>query len=350
VFAEERVEIILLEEVPLTDLPRSKIPLADPATDRLRVFARPSGGLRHGDGHPLFHTTTRMTKVMNMGEAISRFVPDGSSIALGCALEPAIPFSAGHELIRRRRRDLTLIGPISDILFDQLIGAGCVAKVVAAWVGNVSAGLAHCYRRATEQGIPRRIEIEDHSNFSIGLSLLAGALGAPYIPTRSLLGSDLRTTNPTFREATDPFSGEKILLVPAIRPDVTILAVQRADADGNAQLEGPWGVCEEAALAAERVVVVADELVDGAVIGNDPNATIVPAPKTSAVVVEPGAAHPSPLQGRYGRDHEFFHDYHRATRTPEGFEAWLSEWVLGVGDRATYLRKLGARWERLRLT
>jgi glutaconate CoA-transferase subunit A len=291
---------------------------------------------------------TRMSKVTSMREAISRFVPDGASVALGCALEPAIPFSAGHEIIRQRRRDLTLIGPISDILFDQLIGAGCVAKVIAAWVGNVSAGLAHCYRRATEQGIPRRVEVEDHSNFSIGMALLAGALGAPYIPTRSLLGSDLTTTNRTLRRATDPFSGEQLLLVPALRPDVTILVVQRADAEGNAQLEGPWGVCEEAALAAERVVVVADELVEGAVIGRDPNATIVPAPKTSAVVVEPGAAHPSPLQGRYGRDHGFFHEYHQATRTVAGFEAWLREWVLGVGDRATYLRKLGPRWESLR--
>ncbi len=283
-----------------------------------------------------------------MREAISRFVPDGSSVALGCALEPAIPFSAGHELIRQRRRDLTLIGPISDVLFDQLIGAGSVAKVVAAWVGNVSAGLAHCYRRATEQGIPRRIVVEDHSNFSIGLSLLAGALGAPYIPTRTLLGSDIRRTNPTLREATDPFSGEPILLVPAIRPDVTILVAQRADADGNAQLWGPWGVSEEAALAAERVIVLADELVDGEVIGREPNATIVPAPRTVAVVVEPGAAHPSPLQGRYGRDHEFFHGYHSATRTLEGFETWLRDWVLDVPDRAAYLRRLGRRWDALR--
>ncbi len=287
-------------------------------------------------------------KVMSMREAISRFVPDGASVALGCALEPAIPFSAGHELIRQRRRDLTLIGPISDILFDQLIGAGCVATVVAAWVGNVSGGLAHCYRRAVELRIPRKIAVHDHSNFSIGLALLAGALGAPYIPTRTLLGSDIRSTNPTFKEAIDPFSGEKIVLVPAVRPDVTVLVAQRADADGNAQLDGPWGVTEEAALAADRVIVVADELVTGAVIGEAPNSTIAPAPKTAAVVIEPGAAHPSPLQGRYGRDHEFFLEYHRATRTREGFEAWLSDWVTGVPDRGAYLRKLGARWEALR--
>lgn len=289
-----------------------------------------------------------MTKVMTMREAISRFVPDGSSVALGCALEPAIPFSAGHELIRQRRRDLTLVGPISDILFDQLIGAGCVAKVVAAWVGNVSAGLAHAYRRAVEQGVPRRVAVEDHSNFSIGLALLAGALGAPYIPAHTLLGSDLLRTNPTFRTGLDPWSGRPIVLVPAIRPDVTILVAQRADQQGNAQLDGPWGVSEEAALAASRVIVVVEELADEDAIGREPNRTIVPAPKVWAVVVERGAAHPAPLQGCYARDHEFFHEYHARTRTLEGFEAWLREWVLDVPDRAAYVAKLGPRLERLR--
>ncbi len=289
-----------------------------------------------------------MSKVLSMREAASRFVPDGTSVAVGCALEPAIPFSAGHELIRQGRRDLTLVGPISDILFDQLIGAGCVAKVIAAWVGNVSAGLGHCYRRAIEQGIPRRITVEDHSNFSIGMALLAGALGAPYLPTFSLLGSDIPKTNPTLREGVDPFTGRRVLLVPPLRPDVAVLAVQRADADGNAQLTGPWGVSEEAALAASRVIVVTEELVETDVIAAESNRTIVPSPKVVAVVVEPGCAHPSPLQGRYARDHAFFHEYHRATRTPEGFAAWLREWVLDVPDRAAYLRNLGARFDALR--
>jgi len=280
---------------------------------------------------------------------VERFVGDGSRIALGCALEPAIPFAFAHELIRQRRRDLELIGPISDIAFDQLIGAGCVARITAAWVGNVSAGLAHAYRRAMEQGVPRRIEVRDHSNFSIAQSLLAGAIGAPYIPTRTLLHSDIARANPTFREETDPFSGERVLLVPAITPDVTVLAVQRADADGNAHLWGPWGVSQEAALAAKAVIVVTDELVPRAVIASDPNRTIAPAWKVVAVVEEPGACHPSPLQGRYGRDHEFFHQYHRATRTVDGFDQWIAEWVTGVPDRRAYLAKLGDRWPALRL-
>src|SRR2546428_14109176 len=128
-----------------------------------------------------------MTKLLSLREAVERYAPDGATIALGCALEAALPFAFAHEVIRHRKRDLELIGPISDIAFDQLIGAGCVARVSAAWVGNVSAGRAHADRRAMEQGIPRRIEVRDHSNFTIAQALLAGALGAPYLPTRTLL-------------------------------------------------------------------------------------------------------------------------------------------------------------------
>ena len=265
------------------------------------------------------------------------------SIALGCALEPAIPFAFGHELIRQGRRDLTLIGPISDVLFDQLIGAGCVASVEAAWIGNVSAGLGHCYRRALEQGIPRRIVVRDHSNFTLAQSLLASAIGAPYIPTRTLLGSDIPRANGTFRESASPFDGTKLLLLPSITPDLTVIACQVADPDGSADLAGPWGVTQEAALAAKSVIVLADIVTDRPLL-RTPNRSIVPATKVAAVVHEPGACHPSPLQGRYHRDHEFFHEYHRATRTAEGFDGWIREWVTGVRDRGQYLRKLGPRW------
>lgn len=253
-----------------------------------------------------------------------------------------------HELIRQRRRELELIGPISDIAFDMLVGAGGVRRVTAAWVGNVSAGLAHCYRRSMEQGIPNRVEVHDHTNFTLAQALLAGALGAPYLPTRTILGSDIATANPTFRPSTSPFDGTPLLLVPAITPDVTVLAVQRADEDGNAHLWGPWGVAQEAALAASAVVILADEVVPREVIASDPNRTIVPGTKVVAVVELPGACHPSPLQGRYGRDHEFFHEYHRATRTAEGFAGWIAEWVDGTADHAAYLAKLGPRWDALR--
>jgi len=269
------------------------------------------------------------------------------SIAIGCALEPAIPFAFAHEVIRQRKRDLVLVGPISDILFDQLIGAGCVARVEAAWVGNVSAGLGHCYRRALEQGIPRRIEVRDHSNFSIAQALLAGAIGAQYIATKTLLGSDIARANPSFKEQASPFDGSKELLVPAITPDLAVIACQVADPDGSAQLDGPWGVTYEAALAAKAVIVLAENVTAQPVIRHTPNRPIVPATKVTAVVHEPGACHPSPLAGMYQRDHAFFQEYHAESRTHDGFESWIAGWVTGVPDRAAYLRKLGARWHRL---
>src|SRR5437870_11051739 len=163
-------------------------------------------------------------KLQGLDEAVERFVPDGASVVMGTALESLIPFAAGHALIRQRRRDLELIGPISDMLFDQLIGAGCVRRITAAWVGNVSAGLGHNYRRAVEHGIPNRLELEEHSNFSVGLGLLAAAMGLPYLPTRTLLGSDLTKHHPRLRAA-----GEGLLHVLPIEPDVAVLHVQRAD-------------------------------------------------------------------------------------------------------------------------
>ena len=291
------------------------------------------------------------SKLLSMSDAIARFVHDGASVAIGCALEPLIPFAAGHEIIRQRRRDLTLIGPISDILFDQLIGAGCVARVKAAWVGNVSAGLGHAYRRAVEQGIPRSIEIRDYSNFSIALALHAAALGAPFIPTHSLLGSDIVNSNPDLRVVPSPLDGRPLLLVPALTPDVTIVHVQRADAEGNAHAWGNLGICQEAALAARAVIVVAEEIVAPEVIRSDPNRVLVPGFKVAAVVHEPGGAHPSPVQGYYNRDHAFFSEYHQVTRTREGMDAWLDAWVYGVKDRAAYLARLGEqRWRSLART
>jgi glutaconate CoA-transferase subunit A len=283
-----------------------------------------------------------------MAGAIARYVPDGASVAIGLALEALIPHAAAHEIIRQRRRNLTLIGPISDILFDQLIGAGCVAKVQAAWVGNVSEGLGHCYRRATEQEIPRPLTTESHSNFTIGLALFAAAMGSPYIPTRSLLGSDIPRHNLNLRVETSPLDGSPVLLVPAIAPDVAIIHVQRSDEDGNVHLWGNTGLSQESMLAARNVIIVAEEIVARSVITSDPNRVLGHSFKVRAVVHEPGGAHPAPVQGYYNRDHAFYHEYHTATRTLEGYQAWLEEWVLGVPDRATYLGKLGEqRWQAL---
>jgi len=279
---------------------------------------------------------------MSMRDAVARFVPDGASVCMGAALEALIPFAAGHELIRQRRRDLTLIGPISDILFDQLIGAGCVRRVIAAWVGNVSAGLGYNYRRAVEQRIPAPIEVQDHSNLTIAFALQAAALGAPYLPTRSLLGTDLPRANPTFKEAADPWSGAPLLLVPAIAPDVAILHVQRADEEGHAHVWGTLGVTRPAALAALQVILVAEEIRPREHILSDPGLVLTPALKVAAVVHQPFGAFPSPVQGHYRRHHDFYHRFHDESRTVEGFVRWLAHWVHEVPDWPGFLSRLDA--------
>ena len=279
---------------------------------------------------------------MSMREAVARFVPDGASICMGAALEALIPFAAGHELIRQRRRDLTLIGPISDILFDQLIGAGCVRRVIAAWVGNVSAGLGHNYRRAVERQIPAPLEVLDHSNLTIAFALHAAALGVPYLPARSLLGTDLPRSNATFKEAADPWSGAPLLLVPAIVPDVAILHVQRADEEGHAHVWGTLGVTRPAAFAARQVILVAEEIRPSERILSDPGLVLAPALKIAAVVHQPFGAFPSPVQGCYGRHHDFFHRYHDESRTVDGFQKWLAHWVHDVPDWTGFLSRLEA--------
>ena len=281
------------------------------------------------------------TKLMTMRDAVARHVPSGSVVLLGAQLEQMIPFAAGHELIRQGRRDLTVVGPISDILFDQMIGAGCVSRVMAAWVGNVSAGVGYCFRRAVEQAVPRKIEVVDYSNFTMALALHAAALGVPFLPTYATLGSDLLKKNGNLREFSSPVSEEKLVAVRALRPDVAILHVQRADAQGNAHIWGSLGVAVDGGRAARKMIIVAEEIVEPSVISSDPNRTLVPGFLVEAVVHEPGGAHPSPVQGYYGRDHAFFARYHEQTRRAEDFEDWLARWVMRVSDRSEYLKQIG---------
>lgn len=289
-----------------------------------------------------------MDKVRSLHDAVAADVQDHDSIAMGCALESLIPFAASYEIIRQKKRNLTLIGPISDMQFDQLIGAGCVKKIVASWVGNVAAGLGHNYRRAAEAGIPQAIEIEDHSNFTIGLGLQAGACGLPFLPTRTLKGSDFRNGG-QFARVRCPFTNEELLAVRAIRPDVAILHVQRADTQGNAQAWGNFGVMREAAMAAKRVILTCEEIVDHDVILSDPNRNVIPGFVVSSVVHEPFASHPSPTQGYARRDDSFYFEYHKATRSREGFEQWLQKWVLSVKVHREFLNLLGReRVERLK--
>jgi glutaconate CoA-transferase subunit A len=277
-------------------------------------------------------------------------VHDGDAVALGLALESGIPFAAVHEMIRQQRRDLTLIGPISDMAFDQLIAAGTVAKVIAAWVGNVAGGSGYGFRRAYEQGVPRRIVMEDHSNFTVGLALKAAAMGLPYLPTLTGIGGDIVRGHPRIRPIEDPFNGPRLLAVGALKPDVAIIHVQRADAQGNAHLWGNLGLTIEAAYAARRTIVICEEIVTDDVIRSDPNRTVIPGFLTTAVVEEPGGALPSSVQGYWRRDFEPFLHYHQQSRSLEGFQSWLREWVLELPDRPAYLRHMGeAALERLRV-
>jgi glutaconate CoA-transferase subunit A len=289
-----------------------------------------------------------MDKLRSLREAIAVDIHDGMSIAMGCALESLIPFAASHEIIRQQKKNLTLIGPISDMQFDQLIGAGCARKIIASWAGNVAAGLGHNYRRAAEAGIPYPIEIEEHSNFTIGLGLQAAAMGVPFLPTRTIKGSDFARSK-QFKLHRCPFTGEKLIAVCAIQPDVAILHVQRADRQGNAHIWGNFGVMREAAMAAKKVILTCEEIVGHDVILGDPNRAVIPGFVVSSVVHQPFASLPSPTQGYARRDDDFYFEYHRTTRTREGFERWLQEWVLGVKDHADFLQRLSrARVDRLR--
>ena len=278
-------------------------------------------------------------------------MPDGASIVLGAALENAIPFAATHELIRQGKCDLNVVAPISDISTDMMIGTGCVAEVTGAWVGNVSGGMGHNFRRATEHGEPHPIKVHDYSNFTIGMAFFAGAYGLPYVPVKSILGSDIIKSNPQIKLAKNPFVDEPdpVALVPALKPDVAFLVVQRADRAGNSHIWGSTGLTQEASIASEKIIVLADEIVEPEVIASDPSRVLIPGFGVNAVCHIPAASHPSPLIGRWKRDNAFFHHYHQETREPDGFKRWVGEWVRDLPDHDAYRTKLGGELEELRV-
>jgi glutaconate CoA-transferase subunit A len=258
-----------------------------------------------------------------------------------------IPFAAGHEIVRQKKRELRLIGPISDILFDQMIGGGCVKDVVAAWVGNVMMGSAYNFRHATEvenPGTPgEKLRVFNMTNFSIALGLQAGALGVPFLPTRTAMGSDVPKGNHFFYQIISPFEPKETLLaVRAIVPDVAIIHLQRADKHGNSHCWANFGVMIEGVRAAKKVIVSAEEIVSEQVIASDPNRTVIPGFLVSAVVECPLGAHPSPVQGYYKRDDAFFQQYHAETKTRAEFEQWAQKWIYGIDDCAAYARQLGS--------
>ncbi len=284
-------------------------------------------------------------KVVSMREAIAAHVRDGDTVVIE-GFTHLICFAAGHEIIRQRRRDLTLCRLTPDLIYDQMIAAGCARKLVFSWAGNPGAGSLHAFRRAVERGDPP-LEIEEYSHFGMVARLSAGAARLPFWVMRNYMGTDLPAANPRIRTVTCPYTGEELATVPALNPDVTIIHAQRADLNGNTQVWGLLGVQKEAAFASKRVIVVVEELVDEAVIRADPNRTLIPGMIVDAVVVEPWGAHPSYAQGYYDRDNDFYVAWEGITRDPARLQAYLDEFVYGVRDRAEYLARQPAL-QRLR--
>lgn len=284
-----------------------------------------------------------MSDVTDMEMAVSEAVEDGATVHLG-GFTHLIPFAAGHEIIRQEYTDLTLARATPDLILDRMIGAGCASKVVFSWAGNPGVGSLYAFRRAVEDSIPTRIELEEYSHFGLVTRLAAGAQDLPFLPLRTLLGSDLVDHNDAIRTVQNPYSEglEEIAVVPPFTPDVAIVRAQRADASGNAHLWGILGEMTEAAFAADTVVLSVEEIVDESVIRSDPNRTRLPEEVVDHVVEEPYASHPSYAQGYYGRDNDAYLEWASISETHERLEEWLDEWVYGTATHGEYLEKLGA--------
>jgi glutaconate CoA-transferase subunit A len=286
-------------------------------------------------------------KVTTMRQAIADLVRDGDTVAIE-GFTHLICFAAGHEIIRQRKRDLTLCRLTPDVIYDQMVGAGVARKLVFSWLGNPGVGSLHAIRRRVERSDPAPLELEEYSHFGMVCRYVAGASGLPFFPIRSYFDSDLPKANPRIVPIESPFGGETLYAVPPLNPDVTIIHSQRADAGGNTQIWGLLGCQKEAAFAADRVIVVCEELVEEAAIRQDPNRTVLPGLVVDAVVVEPKGCHPSYAQGYYDRDNRFYLEWDRIARDPGTLEAWLEEWVFGLESHAQYVDKLGAdRWAEL---
>ncbi len=281
-------------------------------------------------------------KLTTLRDAVARLVRDGDRVSAACGNEARIPFAAGHEIVRQGRTDLTLVGPISDALYDQLIGAGCVAAVEVAWIGNVGTGLAHNYRRAVERGEPRPLRVTDYSNLTMALGLRAAAEGVPFAVTRSIAGTDMASQDAVFRAMRDPFGDEEITAVRAIPLDVALIHVQRADRFGNASVLGNLGTTLESARAAKRVLVTSEAIVEREELVREPNLVNVPGFLVDAVVHVPFGAHPSPVARCYARDDAFFEAYGNESRGAAGFAAWRARWIDEIADHDAYRARLPA--------
>ncbi|HEY5579491.1 MAG TPA: CoA-transferase [Acidimicrobiia bacterium] len=288
-----------------------------------------------------------MSKVTTLREAVSELVKDGETVAVE-GFTHLICFAAGHELIRQRKRDLTLCRLTPDLIADQMVAAGVVSRLVFSWLGNPGVGSLHAVRRRVEDHRPGPLDIEEYSHFGMVARYTAGASGLPFFPLRSYDRSDLPAANPRIVPIESPYGDETLYAVPPLNPDVAIVHVQRASAQGDAQAWGLLGCQKEAALASSRVVVVCEELVETETIRSDPNRTILPGFVVDAVVVEPRGCHPSFAQGYYDRDNRFYLEWEAISRDADALDAWLAEWVYGLESHAEYVDRLGEeRWAEL---
>jgi glutaconate CoA-transferase subunit A len=290
-----------------------------------------------------------VSKVASMRDAVGVLVRDGDTVAIE-GFTHLICFAAGHEIIRQGRRDLTLARMTPDVVYDQMVGAGVARKLIFSWLGNPGVGSLHAVRRRIEDHDPAPLEIEEYSHFGMVCRYMAGAANLPFFPLRSYYESDIPIVNPRIVPMTSPYDdATNVYVVPPLKPDVTIVHAQRADADGNAQIWGLLGCQKEAAFAAERVIVVCEEIVGAEVIRRDPNRTVIPSVAVDAVVEQPFACHPSFAQGYYDRDNAFYLKWDRVAREPDALDAWLREWVYGLESHAEYVEKMGAaHWDALR--
>jgi glutaconate CoA-transferase subunit A len=278
-----------------------------------------------------------MTKLCSLKEAIQDFVHDGDSL-YAAGFTHLIPFAAGHEIIRQGLKNLTLARATPDLIYDQMVAAGCANKVIFSYVGNPGVGSLRILRAEIEAG---RLAWEEYSHFSMISRLQAGATGLPFIPMNETAAGDLEKVNPNYRRVIDPYTGCEVVVVPPLKPSVAIIHVQRVDVTGNAQIWGIVGEQKEAAFAADRVILTAEEIVDDEIIRSDPNRTLIPGFIVDAVCHVPYCAHPSYTQGFYDRDNEFYITWDKISESRQSVQRYLDEWVFGVKDRDEYWEKLG---------
>jgi glutaconate CoA-transferase subunit A len=280
---------------------------------------------------------TRRARHLPLADALAEYVFDGASVALE-GFTHLIPFAAGHELIRQRRRNLHLIRMTPDLIYDQMIGMGCASRLTFSWGGNPGVGSLHRLRDAIEHGWPQPLEIDEHSHAGMAAAYCAGAARLPFGVLRGYIGTDLPGVNPNVRSVTCPYTGEALATVPAIRPDVTILHAQRADRRGNVAIEGIVGAQREIALAADRLIVTVETIVDE--LPPAMNGVVLPHWVVTAVAPVPGGAYPSYAQGCYMRDNAFYTAWDAIARDRARFHAWMDRHVLRSGDHAGFLASL----------